>query len=346
VGGPARFLAQAESENDVIEALAWADARALPVTVLGGGSNLLIADRGLPGLALAVRLRGVAMDDRDDLGVAIEVAAGEPWDPFVELAVSRGLAGIECLSGIPGDVGATPIQNVGAYGQEVCETVMSVHMIDRSSRAPVVFDNAACGFGYRDSVFKRHAKDRFVVTRVRFALRRDGAPTLRYPELRAHLGADERPSLAAVRAAVLELRRRKSMLFDLDDENGRSAGSFFMNPVLDRHSFTGALARIESAGVLRSGETVPHYPAADGAVKLSAAWLIERAGFAKGTCEGRVGLSTRHTLAIVNKGGATAAEIVAFARRVRSGVRTRFGVTLQPEPVFVGFEPHEIEDLV
>ena len=347
VGGEARFFLEAHAERTVVEALAWARAASLPVLVLGGGSNLLVADRGVEALVLRVRIAGIAAHAEGACAV-VRAGAGEAWDPLCAHAVGEGWAGVECLAGIPGDVGATPIQNVGAYGQEVAETITEVRALDRTSGSAVRFDRAACGFGYRDSVFKRGGRDRYVVVAVTFALRRGGPPTVRYPELQRALGAPAeatRPSLAQVRAAVLALRRTKSMVLDRSDENHRSAGSFFMNPVVAVDELERVRGRVTEAGVLGPGEVMPEFAAAEGRVKLSAAWLIERAGFAKGMAEGAVGISTRHTLAIVNRGGATAAAIVGFARRVRDRVDARFGVQLTKEPVFVGFTPREIEGL-
>jgi UDP-N-acetylmuramate dehydrogenase len=341
VGGPARWFVEAEREEDVARALAWARERALPTLVLGGGSNLLVADRGFDGLALRVRRVGVRVETRGR-EVRLEAGAGERWDEVVALSVASRWAGLECLSGIPGDVGATPIQNVGAYGQEVAETIVGVRAVERATGEIVEIDGAGCGFGYRDSVFKREARDRYVIVAVRFALRAGDAPRVRYAELAARFAGRPMPSLAEVREAVIALRRGKSMVLDAGGEggeNGRSAGSFFMNPTVGAAAL--AEVRARAAAVLGPGEAMPEFPAADGRVKLSAGWLIERAGFRKGTSEGAVGLSTRHALAIVNKGGATAAEIVAFARRVRRGVGERFGVALAPEPVLVGFLPGE-----
>jgi UDP-N-acetylmuramate dehydrogenase len=354
VGGPARYFLEAQSERSVVDALAWARSRGAPVVVLGGGSNLLVADRGLDALVLRVAIRGVtcAAPGTSPDDVIVEAGAGESWEALVARAVESGWAGIECLSGIPGDVGAAPIQNIGAYGQEVAETILRVRAVDRQSGEIIELDGASCGFGYRDSIFKREAKDRYAITSVTFKLRQGGAPTVRYAELARKLESASSnpagaapppsPSLAAVRAAVLELRRSKSMLLDPSDENGRSAGSFFMNPTLDAAAFEGVKARVDAAGVVGPGESMPAFPAAGGRVKLSAAWLIERAGLRKGTADGRVGLSTRHTLAIVNRGGATAAEILAFAQRVRATVLDRFGVALVPEPVLLGFTPDEL----
>jgi UDP-N-acetylmuramate dehydrogenase len=346
VGGPARFFTEAEDEAAVIEALGWAQSRGLPVVVLGGGSNMLIADRGLEALVLRIGIRGIATSIEGDV-VTLTAGAGEPWEPLVERAVSSGWAGIECLSGIPGDTGAAPIQNVGAYGQEVAETIARVRLVERATGSIEELDNAACGFGYRDSIFKREARDRYAVVGVTFTLRRGGAPAVRYAELERRLAATGgATSLAAVRDAVLALRRSKSMLLDPADENGRSAGSFFMNPVVSEAMFSSLKARLADDGSLAPGEVVPSFPGGGGLVKLSAAWLIERAGFRKGTRDGSVGLSTRHALAIVNRGGASAAAIVAFASRVKGAVEERFGVRLVPEPALLGFEPGEIADLV
>ncbi|XXU91095.1 UDP-N-acetylmuramate dehydrogenase [Sorangium sp. So ce1099] len=367
VGGPARFYAEAAGEAAVVEAFRFAEARGVPLFVLGGGSNLLVADRGVDALVLRVRVRGIepvrgamgaagAADAADDGGtgapaprVLVRAGAGEGWDDLVARAVAEGWAGVECLSGIPGDVGATPIQNVGAYGQEVAETIAEVHAVDRATGAAAVIAGADCGFGYRDSRFKRAWRGRYVITAVTFALRPGGAATVRYPELQRALAAPAGgppPPLDEVRRAVIALRRGKSMVLDPADENGRSAGSFFMNPTLEAGAAAGAIARIEAAGVLAPGEAIPRYPADGGRVKLSAAWLIERAGFAKGTRHGAAGISTRHTLALVNRGGATAAELLDLARRVRRGVLDRFGVALTPEPDLIGFAPGETDDLV
>lgn len=345
MGGPARWFVEADSEAAVSAAIGWAREQSIPVLVLGGGSNLVIADRGLDALVLRVRLAGITSARRGE-AMIVEAGAGERWDDLVARAVNEGWAGIECLSGIPGDVGATPIQNVGAYGQDVAETITHVRAIERASGKIVEMDAAACGFGYRDSVFKRQAKDLLVITRVTFSLRPGGAPGVRYAELARQLASFESPSLSEVRATVLALRKSKSMLLDPGGENGQSAGSFFMNPTLDDAALATVSARVAAAGALGPGETMPAYPAGAGRTKLAAGWLIERAGFGKGAGEGRVGLSTKHALAIVNRGGATAAEIVTFARRVKDGVRERFGVELHAEPVLAGFSAAEVAGLV
>jgi len=330
VGGAARYFVEAADEAAVLAAVEWAAARDLPVHVLGGGSNLVIADEGVDGLVLKIALRGVTA--REVAGaVEVTAAAGEPWDALVRHTVERGWAGLECLSGIPGLVGATPIQNVGAYGQEVSDTLTAVRALDRERRRVVALGPAKCGFGYRDSLFKSRAPGRYVVLAATYRLAPGGASNLGYADIARELEARGvgRPSLAEVREAVLRVRRSKSMVLDPGDPNARSCGSFFLNPLVDAAALAGLEARA-------AGLAMPRWPEPDGRVKLSAAWLIERAGFRRGQTEGPVGLSTRHTLAIVCHDGARARDVVAFARRVRAGVEARFGVRLRPEPVFWG----------
>ncbi len=343
VGGPARAFAEARTEDDVRAALEWARAKALPVMILGGGSNLLVADRGVEALVLRVRIEGVDVD-LEGGAAHVTAGAGEPWDALVERAVTSSWAGLECLSGIPGDVGSTPIQNVGAYGCEVADTLTRVTAVDRTTLETVHLPASECGFAYRDSAFKRAWEGRFVITRVTFRLVPGGPPTVRYAELKRALVAIPSPSLADVRAVVIALRRSKSMVYDPSDANHRSAGSFFTNPIVGEDILLHA--REAAKSVLRAGEPMPEFAAGPGLTKLAAGWLIERAGFKKGTFEGPVGLSTNHALAIVNRGGATAADIVRFAVKVKRGVFDRFGVTLMPEPVLVGFDPHETADLL
>lgn len=345
VGGVARYWVEPTSLEAVREALAWADSEGVNVVVLGGGSNVLVADRGLDALVLRPRLDGISFEPNGDAVIA-RAGAGVAWDALVEASVARDLQGLECLSGIPGDVGGTPIQNVGAYGQEVADTICEVVAIDRATRERVTLDHAACGFGYRDSVFKRALKDTLVVVEVAFRLKPGAPPAARYAELERALTAagNGPPSLAATRATVIALRRAKSMVIDPSDDNRRSAGSFFMNPTLDAEA--AALVREKAASVLREGERMPEFAAPDGRTKLSAGWLIERAGFARGTASGPVGLSTKHALAVVNRGGASAKQIVAFAAHVRAGVRAKLGVVLHPEPVLLGFAPYEVRDLL
>lgn len=333
VGGAARFFVRAQDEASLVEALEWADRGGIVVRVLGSGSNVVIADEGLDGLVIRVGLRGRKTREESDTDVELTVAAGEPWDDVVAYAVGRGFAGLECLSGIPGLVGAAPIQNVGAYGQEVSDTVGRVRAYDRMSRTITTLSPDDCGFAYRDSVFKSVAPDRYVVLDVTFRLKKGAAPTVRYPELEKRLIAagNVSPTLDDVRRTVMMLRASKSMLLDASDENRRSCGSFFMNPIVA----TDEIPRIERRVGLQ-GE-MPKFPLPDGQVKLSAAWLIERAGFAKGQRRGAVGLSTRHALAVVCHNGAKSQDVVAFASEIRDRVRDRFGVTLSPEPTLWGF---------
>ena len=297
---------------------------------------MVIADAGVRGTVIEIATRGIEI--ATDAGHAqLTASAGERWDDVVEAAVVRGLSGIECLSGIPGRVGATPIQNVGAYGQEVAETIAAVHVFDRRDGRQCVLAPSDCDFAYRDSRFKREP-DRFVVLAVQFRLTPGGPPTIRYGQLRDALADDPAPSLARVRQTVLQLRRSKSMVFDPTDPNHRSAGSFFTNPVVDAAVADTIAARATAAGTIDDPTKMPRYPAATG-VKLAAGWLIEAAGMRRGYGDGPVGLSTRHALALVNRGTATAADVVAFARHVRDRVHDTFGVRLVPEPVFVGLEP-------
>jgi UDP-N-acetylmuramate dehydrogenase len=333
VGGAARYLVEARREADVLEALAWAKQRGVPVRVLGGGSNLVVADSGFDGLVLAMGLRGIDCTAHGaGPDARLTAQGGEPWDDVVAQAVARGLAGLEGLSGIPGCAGATPIQNVGAYGQEVAETIESVRAIDRDSLAAVELSAKHCRFAYRDSFFKSEAPERFVVTEVRFALTVRAPAAVRYPDLQRELERRQlqAPTLSELRDCVLAVRGEKSMLLDANDPNGRSCGSFFLNPIV---TAAGAERVRATAGSL----AVPSYPQSDGRVKLAAGWLIEQSGFAKGLRDGNVGLSSKHALAIVAHPGATAAEVARLSSRIRAGVRARFGVELTPEPNFWGF---------
>jgi UDP-N-acetylmuramate dehydrogenase len=339
LGGPARFFAQAPDEEALAEALDFADRRGLPLFVLGGGSNLVVADAGFPGLVVQMTGRGVTFRPDGDR-VLCEVAAGEPWDGVVAQSVARGLAGLECLSGIPGSTGATPIQNVGAYGQEVADTVARVRALDRQGGALVDLSPAECGFSYRDSAFKR-SPQRHLVLAVCFALRPGGAPTVRYAELARALAGAAAPDLAAVRATVLTLRRAKSMVIDPADPNRRSAGSFFTNPIVPAAQADQLAERAVEQGLITTPAELPRFPAPAGQVKLPAAWLIERAGFRKGLVRGPVGLSTAHALALVHLGGGRSADLLALAREIRAGVQQRFGVTLAPEPVVLGARPDD-----
>ncbi len=321
LGGPAREYAEAGSEDELVDAVTGADLRKAPVLVLGGGSNLVVADQGFDGFVVRVAHRGLSFE-HDGERVRVRVAAGEIWDDVVRASLAENLAGLEFLSGIPGLAGATPIQNVGAYGAEMSDLVVGVRAFDRVERAPVVLHTATCGFGYRTSVLK--GNPRYVVLSVDISLTqsKDSAP-VRYAELAAALGiaVGESAPVAAVRDAVLALRAKKGMLIDPADPDSVSVGSFFTNPVLP------GVAVPEGA---------PRWPVADGLVKTSAAWLIEHAGFSRGYQIGRVAVSTKHTLALVNLGGASTSELIALARRIRDGVYQTFGVTLEAEPALVG----------
>jgi len=329
LGGPARRFVRAGTEDDLIEAVRAADAGGEPLLVLGGGSNLVVADEGFDGTVVQVATAGQRRGPGPGL---VTVAAGEDWDAVVAGTVAGGLAGLECLSGIPGRAGATPIQNVGAYGQEVADTITAVRTYDRVTKEIDIFPNDRCGFGYRTSVFKRDDARRHIVLSVTFRLAEQSAGLpVRYAELASALGVAPGDQVAStrVRSAVIELRRRKGMVIDSADPDTRSAGSFFVNPVLDG----AALAAVQAA----AGTPVPRFEAGDGLVKVPAAWLIERAGFAKGYTLGNgARISAKHTLALVNSGSATTEGLLALARQIRDGVRDAFGVSLTPEPVLVG----------
>jgi UDP-N-acetylmuramate dehydrogenase len=298
--------------------------------VLGGGSNILVADEGFEGLVLKIDLKGLQFDEADADTEIVRVGAGEEWDPLVQLCVERKLAGIECLSGIPGSVGGTPVQNVGAYGQEVSEVFSNLRAVDRNSGKVVEFSHADCAFSYRKSLFNTVAKGRYIVLEVTYKLSRNGAPAVRYADVQREFDETRKqPTLAEVRNVVRRIRARKAMLLVEDDPDCRSAGSFFKNPILSEEQF----ARLES---ILPNERVPRYPSSAGNVKTAAAWLIERAGFTKGYSLGPAALSTKHTLALVNKGGATAADVLRLAREIQKRVEQEFGVNLVPEPVFVG----------
>ena len=328
VGGTARWFVSATDEATAQAALAWARERGADLRVLGGGSNLVVGDAGVDALVVRIALRGIRTREVDG-AVELTADAGEPWDGVVRTAAERGWAGLECLSGIPGLVGATPIQNVGAYGQEVSDTITAVRALDTKSGEIITVPTGECGFAYRDSVFKSGQPGRWVVLAVTYRLRPGGAPTTGYADVQRHLATrgGGQPTVADVRETVLAIRRSKSMVLDNpDDPNRHSCGSFFLNPILRPAEADGVTAR---AG----DPAMPRWAQPDGRVKLSAAWLIERAGFTRGTRAGAVGLSTQHTLAIVAHEGARAHDVLAFARRVQDAVEARFGITLTPEPV-------------
>jgi UDP-N-acetylmuramate dehydrogenase len=331
LGGPAEAFADAPTDATLIDAVTDADASGEPVLILGGGSNLVIADGGFPGTVVHVSTRGVGYAEAADGRVDVTVAAGEDWDDVVAAAVAEGLAGLECLSGIPGRAGATPIQNVGAYGHEVAEVITNVRVFDRQAKQVQVIPNESCDFAYRTSYFKA-TPARYVVLGVTYRLTRGSlSMPVKYAELAGELGAEmgERAGVGEVRSAVLKIRARKGMVLNPGDPDTRSAGSFFTNPVLD----AGQFARLAAAATV----PVPRFDAGDGKVKVPAAWLIEHAGFGKGYgAPGRARVSSKHTLALINAGGATTADLLALAREIRDGVHATFGVTLAPEPILIG----------
>ena len=317
VGGPAERLLEVETAEELVAAVRDADEAGRPLLLLGGGSNVIAPDEGWPGDVVAVRTRGIAR-----VGDRLTVQAGEDWDGLVARTVAEELAGMEALSGIPGSTGATPVQNVGAYGQEVAQTITAARVLDRAEKAERVLTPAECGFAYRDSRLKREP-GRFVVLEVEFALEAGSlSRPVGYAELARTLGVEigERAPLAEVREAVLGLRRGKGMVWDLADPDSRSAGSFFTNPIVPAE---------------RAVEGCPSWPAGEGRLKLSAAWLVQHAGFGRGTRDGRVGTSSRHSLALTTEDGATAAELLAFADRIIATVQERFGVHLDREPTAV-----------
>ena len=345
LGGPARAFVDASTEASLIGAVRAADAAGEPVLLIGGGSNLVIADEGFPGTVIHVNTRGVGYAEAAGGFADVTVAAGEDWDDVVAAVVAEGLAGLECMSGIPGRAGATPIQNVGAYGHEVAEVITSVRVFDRLTSQIRIIPNERCRFSYRTSLFKaggaggaasprseKAEPGRYVVLAVTFRLAREQlSMPVKYAELAAELGMEmgERAGVGEVRSGVLKIRARKGMVLNPGDPDSRSAGSFFTNPVLDAEQF----ARVAAAAT----GAVPRFDAGDGKVKVPAAWLIEHAGFGKGYgAPGRARVSSKHTLALVNAGGAATADVLALAREIRDGVRAAFGVTLEPEPILVG----------
>lgn len=336
IGGRARYFVKAKTAEEAAAAVSFAAGRGLELFVLGGGSNVLVSDRGFNGFVLQAALSGISdaegtMDSSTPRQILVTAQAGEEWDKFVEYCVGRNLAGVECLSGIPGWVGGTPVQNVGAYGQEVSETIVSVRCLDLKTGEMVDLSARECGFSYRRSIFNSTHRDWYLVLSVTFRLLEGGDPKLVYPELQRSVeGGAKVPTLSDARNAVLSIRRSKSMVIDPSDPNSRSAGSFFKNPIVDREK----LAMINR---LLHGESAPFFDAGGEMVKIPAAWLIERAGFGKGFIHGNAGISSKHSLALINRGGATAAELVSLKDMIIDAVERSFGIELTPEPVFIGF---------
>lgn len=332
IGGAARFFVSADAEEDVSEAVAFADENELQIFILGGGSNVLIADEGFDGLVLQINLKGIEIENENADETIVSAKAGEDWDEFVKFCVEKNLAGVECLSGIPGFVGGTPIQNVGAYGQEVSETIGAVKVFDCKSKEILTLNNSDCKFTYRSSLFNTTDKNRFIVLEVDYKLKKNGAPKIIYKDL-IQVFEGKKPNLKEVRDAVCKIRADKAMLVRQGSTDAQSAGSFFKNPIVSKSNFEkiSAIAKKMNLG------DVPNFKADDENVKIPAAWLIEKSGFQKGFQKGRAGLSTRHTLALTNRGDATAAEIVALKDEIQKKVLKVFGVELKTEPVFLGF---------
>jgi len=337
IGGPARFLVEADSEEKIEQALDFSRSRSCPLFVLGGGSNIVVADSGFPGLALKISLRGIQAVDDEDRG-RIEAGAGEGWDAFVQHCVSRELAGLECLSGIPGTVGGAPIQNIGAYGEEAGEVILSIRVFDRETLRVNELSNAACRFSYRSSIFSTTHENRYIILKAAFALRPYGPARIHYKDLQqCFWGRTHNPSLGEVREAVLQIRKAKAMVVSKDDPDSKSVGSFFKNPVLSPEEAINIEDLARAAAGLADSEGIPRFPAPEGKVKLPAAWFVEHAGFHKGYQYGNAGISSKHALAIINRGGATAQDIVDLMHRIQSRVRDLFGIELKPEPVLIGF---------
>lgn len=329
IGGNARYFIRAENENNVIGGLEFAEKNNLETFILGGGSNVLISDAGFDGLVLQIALKGIETFSEKDGTVYVTAQAGEDWDEFVAFCVGKNLQGIECLSGIPGFVGGTPVQNVGAYGQEVSDTIVSVRVFDRKTKEIKELTNIECGFEYRKSIFNTTEKNRLIVLAVTFALKKDGKPQIVYADLKKFFEV-KTPDLQETRRAVCEIRASKAMLVRQSGADAQSAGSFFKNPVISKKK----IAELEKLGF----EDVPNYTVDDRNVKIPAAWLIEKSGFHKGYKKGNAGLSTKHTLALTNRGAATAREILNLKSEIQSKVKELFGIELQTEPVFIGFE--------
>ncbi|HXM23547.1 MAG TPA: UDP-N-acetylmuramate dehydrogenase [Terriglobales bacterium] len=332
VGGPARYFIEAQTIAEVSQAVEFSRSRSLPLFVLGGGSNLVISDAGWPGLVLKIGITGINHRHGHN-EVVFEVGAGEDWDKFVGFVVAHNCAGIECLSGIPGSAGGAPVQNVGAYGQEVANTIESVLALDLKDGQPHELCNNDCGFSYRTSIFNTTERGRYVILQVNYALKHGGDAFIAYADLKKYFaGWSEKPTLANTRDAVRKIRAGKGMLITAGDDDCRSAGSFFKNPILSAEQYQALTARAAAKNL-----QIPSYPALDAQKKVSAAWLVEHSGFGRGYGSGPVGISRKHALAIVNRGNATAADVLALKEDIQQRVDEIWGLLLEPEPVFVGF---------
>jgi UDP-N-acetylmuramate dehydrogenase len=332
VGGPARYFIEAQSISEVSEAVTFSQSNNLPLFVLGGGSNLVISDAGWPGLVLKVGITGINHRHGHD-EVVFEAGAGEDWDKFVGLVVAHNCAGIECLSGIPGSLAGTPVQNVGAYGQEVSNTIESVLALDLKDGQLHELCKEACGFSYRTSIFNTTERGRYIIVQVNYALKHGGDAYIAYADLKKYFaGWSVKPTLAETRDAVRKIRAGKGMLITAGDDDCRSAGSFFKNPILSAEQYQTLMARAAAKNL-----QIPSYPALDAQKKVSAAWLVEHSGFSRGYGNGPVGISRKHALAIVNRGSATAADVLALKDSIQQRVDEIWGILIEPEPVFVGF---------
>jgi UDP-N-acetylmuramate dehydrogenase len=336
LGGPARFFAAIKREDHISEAMDFAHAHGCPVFILGSGSNLVVADAGFAGLVAKIEIAGIQSVEDETI---VASGAGEKWDDIVQHCVAQNLAGIECLSGIPGTIGAAPVQNIGAYGEEIRNVALSIRVFDRETFDIFELSASECGFGYRSSIFNTTHIDRYIILRVSLGLRQDGAPRLQYRDLQLHFSGNPKPpSLRQVREAVLRIRESKGMILLPDDPDSRSAGSFFKNPILSKTA-AGLLAeKARTAGLLSDSEAIPTFPAGPDKEKIAAAWLIEHAGFRKGYSQGSVGISTKHALALINRGGASSQDIIDLMRAIQEHVFELFHVELKPEPVFLGFD--------
>lgn len=336
IGGPARYFLKAASESEVKKGVEFARTNSIPLFILGGGSNILVSDEGFDGLVLQICLKGIDVRIRDKETSLVEANAGEDWDNFVEFCVGQSLQGVECLSGIPGFVGGTPVQNVGAYGQEVSETISSVRCFDRFEDRIIEMSSKDCGFAYRTSIFNTLETDRYIVLKVVFVLKKATSAEIRYADLKREFG-ESMPTLSEIRRAVLRIRAAKSMVISPEDPNSRCAGSFFKNPLVSISQFEALVSRAKDRGMIENREDVPCFTVDDVRRKIPAAWLIENAGFYKGFSRGNVGISTKHALSIINRGGARAVDLIEFKSEIQRAVKEYFGIDLVPEPNFIGF---------
>jgi len=332
IGGNAQYFCAAQSEDEVREAVEFALQNNLKIFILGGGSNVLIADEGFEGLVLQVALKGISIVQVDNETVNVTAQAGEDWEQFVAFCVAENLQGIECLSGIPGFCGGTPVQNVGAYGQEVSETIVSVRVFNRKTMSFADLSNEQCDFAYRASIFNTTQKENYIVLTVTYALKFQGEPKIVYSDLRQYF-SEKKPTLQETRQAVLKIRAAKSMVIDKNDANSKSAGSFFKNPIVSNEKYL----EIRERAKLLNIEEVPNFKVDEKSVKIPAAWLIEKSGFQKGFTRRQAGISANHPLAIINRGAAKAQDIIELMQEIQTKILEVFGISLMPEPVFVGF---------